>query len=797
MNDRATTTRIRPLLMASALLLTMQQTGVSSPDVQQSLATADAAGGLVLLPTAHPEVPESLDALWYAPAAARARSEAKPSNAPLASFAAGVRLLEQGGDAAAALPLVSASALQSTDVAPYARYYTGVALQRLDRLPEAEATFARVVAEEKDGYLPIAAALGVASVRESRGDYAGALAAYETLAQKKVAAPQVVWLKLAQMAELAGRQDLARDAFRFVIDRFPLTQEAVDAELGLERINGFDLTAPGMIAKELVRADALFAARRNGPATAAYERLKPFVDGDDRALVEIRLATLAARDGRARAARDVLRRYVNHKVHGIEARFALLGVTRALGEKSEYRSMVRAFVDAYPSSPLAEEALNDLGTHLILEDEDAQAAAIFRDIADRYPTGRFGERAAWKAGWWAYRQDNYAEAIRMFERGAASFPRSDYRPAWLYWSARAYDALGNREMATERYRLTVTDYQNIYYGRLALKKLKERGHGAVTPGVRRAIAEPPPPPPGVERIARLIELELYHPALAELQYVQAIHGGSAPLQATIAFVQHKLGNLRFGINAMKRAYPQYMAAGGENLPREILEVIFPLDYWPTIQKLAREQGLDPYLVAALVAQESSFDTGIRSSANAIGLMQVLPSTGRRYASRIGIRSFSPTRLTDPEVNARIGTLYLAELVRMFDGKVHYAIASYNAGENRVKRWRAERGDLEPEEFIDDIPYPETQNYVKRILGTAEDYRRLYGNGQTPPAINRPIPGTSLSAVRPMFPVPAKEPAAQSPPKSTPAKAVTTKPAATKPAPGKPASKKPAPRRKSA
>jgi soluble lytic murein transglycosylase len=136
------------------------------------------------------------------------------------------------------------------------------------------------------------------------------------------------------------------------------------------------------------------------------------------------------------------------------------------------------------------------------------------------------------------------------------------------------------------------------------------------------------------------------------------------------------------------------------------------------------RGLDPYLVAALVAQESTFDAGARSVANARGLMQILPSTGRQLARAEGIRRFRTSQLEDPATNVRLGTRYFAELVRRFGG-AHYALAGYNAGEQRVLRWRLERPGLDRDEFIDDIPFPETQNYVKRILGTAEDYRRLY------------------------------------------------------------------------
>ncbi len=168
----------------------------------------------------------------------------------------------------------------------------------------------------------------------------------------------------------------------------------------------------------------------------------------------------------------------------------------------------------------------------------------------------------------------------------------------------------------------------------------------------------------------------------------------------------------------------------------ILQVIFPRTYWPAIQREGRARKLDPYLVAALIAQESTFDPKIRSAANAWGLMQIVPATGRRLARSVGIRRFQTATLTDPNANLKLGTYYFSQLVRQFGG-THYALASYNAGENRVARWKTERRGMEEDEFIDDIPFPETQNYVKRILGTAEDYRNLYGpdgEGRPQPAV---------------------------------------------------------------
>src|SRR6185503_12414534 len=133
----------------------------------------------------------------------------------------------------------------------------------------------------------------------------------------------------------------------------------------------------------------------------------------------------------------------------------------------------------------------------------------------------------------------------------------------------------------------------------------------------------------------------YDDALKEVAYAQKVWGDSSQLQATFAWIRHRQGltlkaterfqALRGAITAMRRAYPQFLAAGGEQLPPEVLRIIFPLDFWPIIKKYSDAHGLDPWLMTALVAQESTFTADVRSPANAVGLMQLVAPTARRYA----------------------------------------------------------------------------------------------------------------------------------------------------------------------
>src|SRR5262249_35717813 len=226
-------------------------------------------------------------------------------------------------------------------------------------------------------------------------------------------------------------------------------------------------------------------------------------------------------------------------------------------------------------------------------------------------------------------------------------------------------------------------------------------------------------------IRALLSAGLYKDAVLEVRRAERDLGESAVLEATAAYAFNRAGELRDGLVSMRKAYPEYVADGGQDLPADLLAVIFPVAYWDLIQKYAAPYGLDPYLMASLIRQESTFEADAHSGANAWGLMQILPSTGREYARKLSLGTFRTARLTEPATNIRIGMAHFADMLKQFGG-VAPALAAYNAGDQRAEKWLAERPGFAQDEFIDDIPYPETQAYVRRIIGQADDYRRLYG-----------------------------------------------------------------------
>lgn len=167
------------------------------------------------------------------------------------------------------------------------------------------------------------------------------------------------------------------------------------------------------------------------------------------------------------------------------------------------------------------------------------------------------------------------------------------------------------------------------------------------------------------------------------------------------------------------------------LPRFLMGLSSPVRYRSLIEAYSEENELDSRLVMALIRQESFFRPGVVSPARANGLMQILYRTGRYVASGQNLR-IKKADLFNPEINIRLGTRYLKTLLNRYDGKIHLALASYNAGEHRVDGWLKSFGDVSDEQFIEMIPFTETRNYVKTILRNYYYYRFYYGFDENVP-----------------------------------------------------------------
>ena len=216
-----------------------------------------------------------------------------------------------------------------------------------------------------------------------------------------------------------------------------------------------------------------------------------------------------------------------------------------------------------------------------------------------------------------------------------------------------------------------------------------------------------------------------------------------------------------GIRWIKLMAPSYLMYPLESAPRDFWRYAYPLPYRDVLEKYSKEQGIDPFITAGLIRQESEFDAHVISHANAYGLMQILPSTGRDLGSRLKVARVTNSDLFNPHVNVKLGTFYVKMLLDTFGNEMERSLASYNAGMGNVKKWLTGAPEYrEPAEWVETIPFNETRGYVQSVIRNADFYRRLYANAPyeaSPVAAKRApaaAPATSTLKARGKAPVAA-------------------------------------------
>jgi soluble lytic murein transglycosylase len=237
-------------------------------------------------------------------------------------------------------------------------------------------------------------------------------------------------------------------------------------------------------------------------------------------------------------------------------------------------------------------------------------------------------------------------------------------------------------------------------------------------------------PAGRERVDRwmagldlLREAGLAVEAQAEVDRIVTVAGEAPgvlyPLAESLIERGYALQALRIG---------QGLQRSGAPLTARHLRILYPFPHAAMISAEAAERGVDPFLAAGLIRQESTFRAGVTSPAGARGLMQVMPATGRPLARAAGIEPYDPAILFHPEINVHLGMRFLAEQMRAYDGSLPLVFSAYNAGPQRVEAWKRFPELMDEELFTERIPFRETRDYVKILTRNHAIYRGLYGDG---------------------------------------------------------------------
>lgn len=284
---------------------------------------------------------------------------------------------------------------------------------------------------------------------------------------------------------------------------------------------------------------------------------------------------------------------------------------------------------------------------------------------------------------------------------------------WRYWHARALEETGEREKANEIF--AELAQERDYYGFLAADKINvpyKMNHYPL-PENKEEFARIESLP-AIKRAYEFFKINAGYEARREWHHAQS-KLTTYQLQMAAALVTQWGWHDR-AIFAMNKAKVY-----------DNLVLRFPILFDDLFDKYANKRKIDRSWVYGLARAESAFIEDVKSPAGALGLMQVMPQTGKMTAKKIGLRGFKAHKLTQAETNIPIGTAYMKEMLEKFDGNMVLATAAYNAGPHRVDRWLPKQGCSEPDVWIELIPFNETRKYVRRVLYFANIYDWRLGN----------------------------------------------------------------------
>ncbi len=480
------------------------------------------------------------------------------------------------------------------------------------------------------------------------------------------------------------------------------------------------LLASGLIERARLEAEALVAEK---PEAEPLERALRVLMNASRRLGRDDAALAAANDGLAAAPAERRASWLLE-----------LGRLRQRRDREGALATLDRLVREHPKSNDAPDALLLKAELLEAAARPAEAEKTYVKLAADYPDDDDAANALWRLGWIAWFRGNHVEATARWTRLQVARGGQSLREAATYWVGRAWERRGDRDQAARQFAQLVKDSPRTYYGLLAAKRAPARGSAEPT-GAAARLRVPGRPAGGAAGRSALrprgraarggpARVRRRGAGRADPQARWASPAGSTrspPRTSPTSAITWRCASCA----GASRAPPR---SGGTS-PREFWEMFYPLGWRDTLTAAAGRASVDPFLVAAVVREESSFYPQARSRVGARGLMQLMPDTGRAVAKARQIPFPDAEVLDQPVTNLEIGTTFFGGLLREF-GDARLAAAAYNAGPTRVREWWTNRKTDDLEVWVEQIPYNETRAFVKRVMLSWQEYQRVYGEKQS-------------------------------------------------------------------
>jgi len=665
-------------------------------------------------------------ALVTAASLMRQKNYSSASRAAGEAVESGRRDLLQGvaelkkGNASAAAPLLGRAARGYPLLADYALYYQTQALMKMEKTAEALETSRVLLNEYPESPLARKNLLLQGDLLFSAADFRGADAVYQKFVEKYASGSDALQAsyRSALCREKLGDSGGAAAMLRVIWLSSPASAQAARAEEDLDRLGRLGAAIPPFTPQELLkRGTSLYDQRRYDQALKTFrsidarEEKKEF--GDRLTLKICHCLLKSRRYGEAEnALKELVAREPRREIKS-EASHLLARAVEKGGRDEEAFIAYSRVAELFPESGEADNALLDAAFIRKFQRKPDEAAAMLARLLETYPATSLKHRAAWELGWSSYLAGNHAVAAEQFRKLAAS---DEYRERALYWLGKSLLAAGDLAGAKEALETVASEFPFGFYTLQLSPDSGEKRHDLL-PKLAGEPLETLPRPEGYERVKALISLGMIEDASRELSASRK-KNNKGKSDAPLARLYLEMGNYNGAMTLFNGA--NLKKNGPET--RIAWSLLYPKAYADLVNRYSSENSLSPGLAYAVMRSESSFNPGATSPVGARGLMQLMPNTAAQMLKEKGLQA---ERLYDPELNIRLGTRHLKDLLQQYNGNLVAVIASYNAGGHNVNRWLKTYSGLATDEFIESIPFGETRDYVKKVLATAALYRKLY------------------------------------------------------------------------
>ena len=550
---------------------------------------------------------------------------------------------------------------------------------------------------------------------------------------------------LAMAIAYEAARDLSHAAqyYQRVYYEYPTGDPATRAAAALITLrDGMGAAYPAPAAQAMVeRGHKLLAQREYARAQSEFQALVPQLSGPERDRARVGIGAAEYLSGDVAAAYSHLRSLeVSNPEANAEANaerlYYLAECARKLNDEDQMMEAVKK-LGRHRESVWRYKALVAAANRFLVINQPDKYTPLYKAVYESFPDQPLAASSHWRVAWAAYirRRHDARELLREHLERYSVHPSAS---AALYFLGRLAEADADYPAARAFYTRLAAQFPNYYYGILARERMAQPKIVAVGPSEKtaqflRSIAFPPrqpavPSEPDAETALRIARARLLEsaglPDLAQAELRFGARNGGQPYLLAMELAR-AANTPHERLHNIKSAAPDYLSMSMEDAPPAFWQLLFPLPYEKDLVRSAKQQNLDPYMVAALIRQESEFDPQALSAKNAYGLTQVEPATGRALARRAGIKRFSNRSLFQPAINLKLGAYYLRALLDQWGGQWEQTLASYNAGKSRVNDWITWNQYQEPAEFVESIPFTETREYVEAVLRNATVYRQLY------------------------------------------------------------------------